>query len=111
MKKKNFIKKIMINIILILIVLMHYPCYSSSVDNELLQSQMQSLNISDFTDEANKYTKEAFPEIDAQDLLSSAIKGEVDNKSLFEKVLNFFAEEFVDNLKAMRNYFGSCCYI
>ena len=41
-------------------------------------------------------------------LLESALKGEVDNKSLFKKVLNFFAEEFVDNLKAMRNYISSC---
>lgn len=41
-------------------------------------------------------------------LLNSAIKGEVDNKSLLKKVLNFFADEFIDNLKAMRNYI-SCC--
>lgn len=41
-------------------------------------------------------------------LLDSALKGEVDNKNLFKKVLNFFAEEFVDNLKTMRDYI-SCC--
>lgn len=59
-------KKIIIGIILIIFILINYNCISLADTDELIESQMQSLNISNFTNEANKYTKETFPEIDAR---------------------------------------------
>ena len=59
-------KKIIIGIVLIIFILINYNCISFADTDELIQSQMQSLNISKFTNEANKYTKEVFPEIDAR---------------------------------------------
>lgn len=62
-------KKIIIGIFLITFILINYNCISIADTDELIKSQMQSLNISNFTNEANKYTNEAFPEIDAREII------------------------------------------
>lgn len=54
--------------------------------NEIINNQKENLNISDFIKEAEKYTKESMPEIDLNNLLSTAISGNIDNA----KLLNIF---------------------
>lgn len=53
---------------MIIFILINYSFVSFAATDELIQSQMQSLNIKNFTDEANKYTKQVFPEIDAREI-------------------------------------------
>ena len=43
-----------------------------------------------------KYTKEVFPDISLNDFLSSAIKGEIDNKGLLKQIISLFGDEIVD---------------
>ena len=43
-----------------------------------------------------KYTKEVFPDISLNDFLSSAIKGEIDNKGLLKQIILLFGDEIVD---------------
>ena len=43
-----------------------------------------------------KYTKEVFPDISLNDFLSSAIKGEIDNKGLLKQIIMLFGDEIVD---------------
>ena len=54
--------------------------------NEIINSQKENLNISDFIKEAEKYTKDSMPGVDLNDLLSTAISGNIDNS----KLLNLF---------------------
>lgn len=54
--------------------------------NEIINSQKENLNISDFIKEAEKYTKDSMPGVDLNDLLSTAISGNIDNS----KLLNIF---------------------
>ena len=68
---------------------------------EVIDSQKENLNIGSFIKEANKYTQEIFPDIDTSDLLNSAIKGEVDNKNIFQKILNPLGGQFVTALKIL----------
>lgn len=87
--------------IILLIVLLTYNIKSFALDEQILSEQASSLKINEFTQEANKYTKELFPELDANELLTSSIKGEIDNQSLVKKILNYFFAELADNIKSI----------
>ena len=46
----------------------------ASTEEELIDSQMDSFNISNFIAEANKYSNEVLKDMDIKDLLDDAIK-------------------------------------
>lgn len=77
------------------LILIHPFCFASSQE-EILSSQQQSLNISQFITEAKEYTKTVFPDMDMNELLNSAIKGKVDNKGIFQNILNLLGKEVKD---------------
>ncbi len=62
--------------------------------DEIIQSQMETLNISSFIREGQTYTKEVFPNINLNELLNSAIKGKIDNNGIFNEILLLFGKEF-----------------
>ena len=59
---------------------------------------MEQLNISSFIKEGEKYTKNTFPEINIQNLLNSAIKGEIDNKTVLNRILSLFGDELLNSI-------------
>lgn len=93
--KRIKLRKIMIAFLLILSI---YNI-SYATQEEILASQSETLNIKGFVSEANKYTGEAFAEIDVKNLMKDAIKGKIDNKNLIGKVLNLFGKEARTNYK------------
>ena len=54
--------------------------------DEILQSQQESLNIDSFINEAQKYTKDVYEDIDMGELFSSAISGDVDNQTILKSI-------------------------
>ena len=86
------IKKILIVLFLIIV---YFSNYSYATD-EIISSQMDQLNISDFIKEGQKYTEKSFPDINIQNLLNSAIKGEIDNNTIINRILNLFGEELTN---------------
>lgn len=102
MKKRKimFIKSIILTILFISITL---PCHASQ--EEILQSQSETLNIKEFVSQANKYTQDVFDGIDVGKLLSEAIGGKIDNQTIFTKILNLFGKEIKDTLKIIRKYY------
>ena len=88
------IKKIMILFILINILLIS----NTFATDEIISSQMEALNISSFVEEGEKYTKDVYPDIKIGELLSSAIKGNIDNKSIFGKIFNIFGDEIISSI-------------
>ncbi len=91
------IKKI--TILLILIYLIIFP--KSYATDEIISSQMDSLNLSSFIDEGEKYTEHVFPDINLNDFLNSAIKGKVDNKSIYKGLLSIFGDEVVSSISLL----------
>lgn len=69
--------------------------------DEIIEAQKDNLKISSFIDESRKYTEEVFPDLNVNDLLSSAIKGEIDDSTIFQKILNFFGKEVKNTLKTL----------
>lgn len=68
---------------------------------ETLKEQQEEFKIQDFIKNAEQYTGEAFEDININELLNNAIKGEVDNSTLFKKILNLLGAEVTTNVKAI----------
>lgn len=91
------IKKIII--IFILIYLIIFP--KSYATDEIISSQMDALNLSSFIAEGEKYTEDVFPDINLNDFLNSAIKGEIDNKVIYKGILSIFGDEIVSAISLL----------
>jgi len=81
-------------LILFLIIIFFTPinCYGT---DDVMSSQMDTLNISSFIKQGESYTKQAFPDLDGSSLLTSAIAGKVDNGTIFKNILYLFGKEVV----------------
>lgn len=90
----------MIGIVLLLMNFIPSICYAEdSVDtSEILQSQQDSLNISSFLKEVEKYTSSIYEDIDVSELFNSALTGSVNNEKLFKNVLSLLGEEIKSSI-------------
>lgn len=100
-------KQVIALIFFIFFLFLNPPCLASQ--EEILQSQSETLNIKGFVSQADKYTQEVFEGMDMQNLLNDAIKGKVDNKTIFQKILNLFGDEIKETLKIIRKYYCYYC--
>lgn len=64
-----------------------------ATDDSILESQQESLGISDFIDASKKYTQESFEDIDLQNIFEDAITGRIGNTNLFNSFLNILGRE------------------
>lgn len=107
MKNKRVIK-----IIVILLIYFGYLsfCYKvnaeDDITNELLKSQSSTLGISSFIEEANKYKNEDF-DIDVNELITSAIKGNVDNQTIGRKILAQLFSGARESISMIRKHYGN----
>ena len=105
MKKliKRVIKKIIIFYLISIVIILIMPkcniayaseetfenTESSNVsEDEILETQQENLNIDDFIEEADIYTKNVYEDIDIGELFTSAISGNIDNESIFMSILD-----------------------
>lgn len=97
MKKQKRI--ILIIIMLISILLPTNEIYAD--EEQTIKEQQEEFKIQDFIKNAKEYSGEFFEDIDINDTLNQAIKGEVDNSTLFKRVLNLLGSEVTTNIKAI----------
>ena len=90
-RKENFfiIEKIITIIVMVLIVFLSNSSYAN--DNQTIIEQKS----------AEKFTGEFFEDIDINEILNDAIKGEVDNSTLLKKILNILGKEVTTNIKSL----------
>ena len=96
-------------IVLFLIMFVMYPTRSISKENttievsqtEILSSQKDAVNISKFVDEAKKYTKDVYEDIDFNQLLNSALQGNIDNKLLYKSIFNVLGKETISSIRTI----------
>lgn len=98
--KKRKTKIIKLLILIILFFLIQPPVCATQ--EEILQTQSETLNIKEFVSKANQYTKDVFNDIDAENLLNDAITGKIDNQTIFKKILNLFGKEVKETIKIIR---------
>lgn len=93
--------KKLITIFAILICIFCTSISIADTEDEVINSQMDSFNISNFIDEANKYSNDILKDIDIQELLNNAIKGELDTNQLLKNIFPLLGTEIKEALKVM----------
>lgn len=107
---KNVIKKIKIAIILTIFaqffitsLLYNVKAENTETDqNSIIESQAKSFGISSFIEEAEKYQSEDFS-VDISEIFTSAIKGNVNNKTLGQKIITILFKQTSSAIKTIRN--------
>lgn len=101
------VKIIKITLLMISIISLLGGKVYATDENETLESQQEALDISSFISEAEKYTEDAFGDLDFGDIFSSAITGQIDNSTILNKVLGLFGTELRSSLTVLRKHYGS----
>lgn len=94
-------KIILLLIIIISIIAKASISYCSDIDENTIESQQESFGINSFIDNSKKYTGEFFEDIDISEILNSAIKGEIDNSTIYKKILSLLGTEVQTGLKSL----------
>lgn len=97
MKKQK--KKILL--IILIIILKCSICYSADLDEQTIEDQQQTFGIQSFIENSKEYTGEFFEDIDIQNILNSAIKGEIDNSSIYKRILHLLGTEVQVGIKSL----------
>lgn len=94
----------------ITIILINFPMqkiYANQSTNEnnsesqTLTEQQEEFGINDFIQESKQYTGDFFEDIDINKILQDALKGEIDNDTIINKILNLLGKEFTSALGAI----------
>lgn len=101
-------KNILTSIFLILVFWTVFFPISYAENEEVLESQKDSLNISEFIDEANQYTEENLEGMDLTELLNSAITGKVENEKILKTLLKPLGKEIRQSFTVIRKHFSNC---
>lgn len=108
--KKNIRVKRIIVILLILIEISYIsPFYEVKSEEkeenesvqEILKTQSDSVGISSFIKEANKYKSEDF-DIDINEIMNSALKGNIDNEKMQKNILSILGKELEKSIRTIR---------
>ena len=94
-------KKIIYILISVIIFFNFMMPISSANEEETLEEQQEEFGISEFIEQADEYSGEFFEDMDMNEILENAIKGEVDNQTLFKKVLSLLGGELVDGFTVL----------
>ena len=98
--------KIIFNLILIILLLYPSVCNAENTakevtQEEIIQTQKDSVNIGKFIEEAKKYTSNVFEDVDYNELLNSAITGNIDNEKLGKGILNIIGKETLSSIQTI----------
>lgn len=88
-------------IIFILIIIGSTNICYADVDTNIISSQEETFGINSFLEKSKEYTGEFFEDIDIKEILNSAIKGEVDNSTIYKKILNLLGTEVQVGIKSL----------
>ena len=97
---KKFIKFISIAILFIIIIIFPKKVFAET-EEEIMDTTQEKFNISDFINEAQNYTGDFLEDVDLNNILSQAIQGKVDNKTIFQKILKLLGSEINTSLKTL----------
>lgn len=93
-------KKIVMIITFIAVLISSNISYADTQD-ELLKSQQDSLNISSFLKEVEKYTSSIYEDVNVKDMFNLALTGKIDNEKLFKSILNILGKEVIGSVKIL----------
>ncbi len=84
--------------IIILILLLILIPNTSLATEQIIEEQMEALNLGQFIQEGEKYTKDVFPEISIKELITQSLTGKVNNSLMYKAVLKILGKEIVSSI-------------
>ena len=81
----------------LIILLITIPSISFATE-EIIEDQLETLDLSTFIAEGEKYTKDVFPEIDIQELITQSFQGKIDKGILYKAMLSILGKEVVASI-------------
>ena len=87
-------------VIIIVLLLMPITVYAET-EEEIMETTKDTVNISEFIKQSEKYTGEFLEDVDISKTLEQAIKGDVDNNKIYKKVISLLGTEFSSSLKML----------
>ena len=107
-KQKKKISKIIIMALTLVFIFPTYSKMESQISNNTVQideneisNQEEMFGISSFIQNSKQYTGNFFDDIDIGEILNSAIKGEIDNTTIYKKILNKLGNEVHTGIKSL----------
>ena len=107
-KQKKKISKIIIIALTLVFIFPTYSKMESQISNNTVQideneisNQEEIFGISSFIQNSKQYTGKFFDDIDIGEILNSAIKGEIDNTTIYKKILNKLGNEVQTGIKSL----------
>ncbi len=100
-------KKIIMILELLVVILFLFPNITYAEDGQelsteaILESQQDSLNISSFLKEAQKYTSSVYDDINMGELFTSALTGKIDNEKILKAIISIFGKEIVSSINVL----------
>ena len=73
----------------------------AETEEEIMSTTQEKFNISGFIDQAEEYMGETFGEINLKEMLNEAMKGKIDNQSIYKKIIKILGEEITASLKIL----------
>lgn len=86
-------------IIMLFILLISISQVTYATEENIIEEQKNMIGIADFIKEANRYSNENFG--DMNEILNSAIKGEVDNSNIIKKIFNNITKEIKETIRIL----------
>lgn len=74
---------------------------TTKIIQEDIEKQEETFGINSFIQNSKQYTGDFFENIDINEILNSAIKGEIDNTTIYKKILNLLGTEVQTGLKSL----------
>ncbi len=97
---RRVIKTVIIFFILLLAMINNIS-YAEASNEQTIEEQQEEFKIEDFIDESKEYSGKFFEGIDIGELLDGAIKGEVDNYTILNRIWNLLGSEVGNTIKSL----------
>ena len=96
-------KKIFILIIFIFILAQPIICFAEDMQDtaSIISLQKDSVDISKFIKESQKYTQDVFKDTDLGNMLNDAITGNIDNSKLVKNIFDLIGKETLSSVKTI----------
>ena len=94
-------KKVIILFVIILLIPIPVFAETGETDEEIMQTTQDKFNITQFIKEVEQYTGDFFDDMNITDMLNQAIQGNVDNKTIYTKILKILGTEVTSTLKTL----------
>ena len=73
----------------------------SFANDEIIDSQIESLGISDFLNESENYISNVFPDLDIEEIFNSSLEGELNVSGMLDLIINLLGNEFKTSISSI----------